>query len=310
MIATYVFILGFKSCLGLTIFMLIFSIVVTAVLFGTVHMKFIHPPRNTERLILEGSTVLLKDYNNFFYKSISVSQDAFLNPSEGKYVHIDLFLVDSDCDTLKPDVIYDKTSYIYLNDMNISSLIPFYVLKGSTFEYSVAALTNESLENKFLDVCICVNSSLGGEEVKIECVRKSFLDSTGKHLVDRNGYYFFKVKSSDIPHYQLNVTATIKYLHMSTEAYSGCSLNASNTNCTIMLPFELKRFCLIAKFYKSSKDTYETELDVQVESLSVRGLLVGTLPLLLVYIAFLISLVCSVFCYCRLNAQTKVSRNV
>jgi len=268
------------------------------VLGATVWWKVSTPPSQALVPIRQGSTVILGNYNTFYYQQIQVGTNNYLpNVSEDTTYYIDLYSISGPCAYLNGRNVWDKTFSVVFSDKNITTFIPIYALTGSTFDFDLKGKVSSGSKD-LVEVCTYIGDVYGSGR-KLECIKESISDSSGHWDVEEPGYFYFTVQPlSGSAEFSFNITGNVKRLHVRVGELLDCSLTNNVSSCSIDLPFSVDAYCLMAEFYRLPYNYLKTELEVDVSSRRVGVVMSVTIVPLVVFVALLVFVVGLIRLYC------------
>lgn len=291
------FCLGCKLLISTATILLLFMVIAMVTLLVKVWLPL--QPLPASRLqILKGSTVIVDEIDSMFHATVDINANVIsTNTTTNMEFYIDFYGIPEPCENIYGMNFPPKTINICFTEKNISSSIPNYALRGSTYHYDIYGSNTSEVE--YVNVCAYRGSDYnhGSRE---KC-RKLFLrEDCGTYEAPEPGYYFFKVVNEsldEIIDYKLCIEEKLHILHPNTDESLPCSINATNAHCQFPLPLKSK-YCLMAESFPNGFVPSVT-LDVQVKDSRI-FLLVITPLLSLSFLVILASLlVCFPFCCCR-----------
>ena len=265
----------------------VLTAVLASILLATLWIHLIRLPHPSKLPIRQASTIILGDFNSFYYDKVyaGIDEKSLTNATRDLNYNIDVYGIQGACVDIHKHGVYNYFDQVVVTEKNISNFIPVYALSGSFFNYQLYGSTsNMSLQNKFVEVCLNRGASYDDGE-KLDCVKMPLFKGVGRYEITDPGYFFFTVQSlNGKAEYSLNVSGTIKKIHVSTDKMLGCGLSRSNLTCHIVLPAKGNTYCLLAEFYKLTHHFMLTELDVRVEKTRASHILGISLPPLIVFV--------------------------
>ena len=266
------------------------------VVFGsTVWLHVIRPPSPSKVSIRQGSTVILGDFNTFYYEDvyIGIDDDHYPNITSDDNFILDLYGVPGACADICCHGFYTKDIFVMFTEKNITEFIPIYALVGSSFSFDLSGGASQpASKSDLVEVCAYVGATYGSG-TKIECIKVPISEGFGNYDIVRPGYYYVTVQPLNGPvKFSFSLTGKVKRLHVSIGELLSCGLNNSVSACSVPLPFTGKEYCLMAEFYRLPYNYLRTELDVRVESTRV-GVVIGvTIPPLIGCVILFLLLTC------------------
>lgn len=268
-------------------------------------------PLPTSRLqILKGSTIVVAEIDSMFHGTVDIkvnmehmnSTDLFHSSTNMEF-NIDFYGVTGPCDNIYGMDFPPKKKNICFTENNISTNIPEYALKGSTYHYDITGSNMSHV--KYVQVCAYQGSNYN-QGSREKCKKMFLRGDCGTFEAPEPGYYFFKVvnasSSDEILDYTLCIEENLHILHLYTDESLPCSINATNARCQFALPLNPK-YCLMAELLPNSY-VPSVVLDVKVKDSRVVILLIVPI-LILTFLVVLVSLlVCVPFCCCKFCHST------
>lgn len=289
---------GYVFIVAVSVSVALFTVILAVILMSTVWIHLVQLPHSSQLPIRQASTIILGDFNSFYYEQVNVgiNEDHLPNNTGDTDFSIDIYGIQTSCANID---LHDHNFDVILTEKNISKSTPVYALVDSffTFELSGTISNSSSVQNEFVDVCINTGPSYNDGKT-LECVKESLFESSGKYRVTKRGYYFITVHPlGGTVQYSMNIYGNVKKIRVSTSEML-CGLNRSNSMCRISLPGKSNRHCLLAEFYRLHDKSTTTELYVRVENSRVSFVLGITLPpiIIAVFILVFFSLCCRIIC--------------
>ena len=279
-------------CLSLcALLALVVTISITALLFE------LWPPLKpmpAYKTILDGSPVVVREFNSFFYEMAVVTLDNNFNHSNSS---IDFYVVKGSCDMIG----VRKTDHTVLTKKNASDyVLKDYVLKGSVFLYEISGKGDVY----FVNVCAYRLSDYNRSSPEYCSAKVKLRQGSVSYKVLAPGYYYFRVEQSKhITDYYLMITGTLMVPNNNQGERDGCIINSTNLQCQIDIPFLFfkPKYCLLAELYQPF-DNSEVKLVVQVkEGRSWITRCISLFVILISLISLLVFSICTLkFCnFCK-----------
>lgn len=251
--------------------------------------------------ILNGSTVLLKEIDSMFYKTVTVDLDKNIKVFNDV---IEFYGQVGSCDQVRTELVYLQKKNFFLTEKKVDTFTPIYILKGSTFDYVISGEVKNSSQAK-----VCVYSgSRRNEGHQTTCLKVSLRDGYGfgQYTIEKSDYYYIKVVLSDnYVKYSLNISGDLKILQVPFDQILSCSIITTNLHCRFVLPLTAK-FCLMAKFYPNPFGAAGVKLAIQVKDSRFDSILAPSLSVTLLFLLiFAISFV--LLCFCMFHAKRSSS---
>jgi hypothetical protein len=263
----------------------------------------LRPPPPSQLEMLNGSTVIVKEIDSLFHKTVEVhlnTEDVNSTEFNHSTSNIDFYGMPRPCDHIYGSNYGPKTWSISLTEENITTHTPEYALKGSTFNYKISGHVNNISTIEFVEVCVYRGFDYSMETPEA-CKKVLLRQDHGSFEVQEAGYYFFKVLDSsgwEVTDYVLRIDGSVYELHVNTDECLGCSINRTNDHCQFFLPLKTK-FCLLAEFYPTRLALAHVSLNVEVKDSQFVIMLAPSLSFLCLA-AILVSLaVCIPACCCK-----------
>ena len=148
------------------------------VVFGsTVWLHVIRPPSPSKVLIRQGSTVILGDFNTFYYEDvyIGIDDDHYPNITSDDNFILDLYGVPGACADICCHGFYTKDIFVMFTEKNITEFIPIYALVGSSFSFDLSGGASNQHQKVTSWKCAPMWEQLMAVELKLNASRCPFL---------------------------------------------------------------------------------------------------------------------------------------
>ena len=241
----------------------------------------------------------MKEIDSLFHGTVDVGLDTeYVNSTDFYHsnTNIDFFGAPGPCSHIYGSDFSPKQRNIYVTEKNISSYIPEYALKGSTFNYQITGHAKNMSNVEFVDVCLHRGSAYN-TGTQIRCKKVLLKQDHGLYEVPVPDYYFFKVNplGEEISDFELHIDGSVNELHVTTHECQGCSINTTKEHCRLSLPLKTK-FCLMAEFYGTRLALASITLDVQVEESRYVIMLITPIAILSFLVLFGCFIICTPLC--------------
>lgn len=248
--------------------------------------------------ILNGSTIVVKEVDSLFHGTVQVGLNN-INSTDFNHssTNIDFFGASGPCSHIYGSNFPPKTRNICVTEKNISSYIPEYALKGSTYNYQITGHAKNMSTVEFVSVCLYRGADYN-TSTRERCKKVVLKQDHGLYEVSVPGYYFFKVNppvGEGISDYELHINGNVNELHVNTGECMGCTINTTNKQCRFSLPLKTK-FCLMAEFYPTRLALASVTLDVQVKESRYVIMLITPIAILFFLVLFVCLITCTLLC--------------